>query len=385
MKPLNTVVSNMKPSGIRKFFDIVSEMPDAISLGVGEPDFETPWHIVDEGIYSLERGRTYYTSNSGLIELRREICNWYQRKYDVNMDPATECLITVGGSEGIDLAIRAITNPGDQVIVPEPSYVSYVPCINLAGASPVIINLKNENRFKLTEDELKNAITDKTKLLILSYPNNPTGAIMTKEDLIPIAKLCVENDIYVISDEIYSELTYSEEPHVSIASLPGMKERTIVINGFSKAYAMTGWRLGYALAPHKIAALMTKIHQFCIMCAPTTSQYAAIEALKDGDKDIEVMRKSYDERRRYLIKRLKDIGMPAFEPEGAFYIFPSIKKFGMSSDQFATRLLEDQKLAVVPGNAFGDSGEGFIRISYAYSIDQLREALDRIELFVSDK
>ena len=383
MKTLNTVVKNMKPSGIRKFFDIVSEMPDAISLGVGEPDFETPWHIVDEGIYSLERGRTYYTSNSGLMELRQEICKWYLRKYEVDMDPATECLITVGGSEGIDLAVRAITNPGDEVIIPEPSYVSYVPCASLAGAVPVTIDLKDENRFKLTAEELSQAITPNTKLLILSYPNNPTGAIMTKEDLIPIAKLCVENDIYVISDEIYSELTYTEEPHCSIASLPGMRERTIVINGFSKAYAMTGWRLGYALAPHDITKLMTKIHQFCIMCAPTTSQYAAIEALREGDKDIAVMRKSYDERRRYLIKRLNDMGMPAFEPEGAFYIFPSIKRFGMSSDEFATKLLEREKLAVVPGNAFGDSGEGFVRISYAYSIDQLREALDRIEHFIS--
>ncbi len=383
MKTLNTVVKNMKPSGIRKFFDIVSEMPDAISLGVGEPDFETPWHIVDEGIYSLERGRTYYTSNSGLMELRQEICKWYLRKYEVDMDPATECLITVGGSEGIDLAVRAITNPGDEVIIPEPSYVSYVPCASLAGAVPVTIDLKDENRFKLTAEELSQAITPNTKLLILSYPNNPTGAIMTEEDLIPIAKLCVENDIYVISDEIYSELTYTEEPHCSIASLPGMRDRTIVINGFSKAYAMTGWRLGYALAPHDITKLMTKIHQFCIMCAPTTSQYAAIEALREGDKDIAVMRKSYDERRRYLIKRLNDMGMPAFEPEGAFYIFPSIKRFGMSSDEFATKLLEREKLAVVPGNAFGDSGEGFVRISYAYSIDQLREALDRIEHFIS--
>lgn len=371
----------MKPSGIRKFFDIVSEMPDAISLGVGEPDFDTPWHVVDEGIYSLERGKTYYTSNSGLIELRTEICNWYERKYNVSYDAASEALITVGGSEGIDLALRAMINPGDEVIIPEPSYVSYVPCVSLAGGKPVIIDLKNENQFRLTEEELSSHISDRTKVLILSYPNNPTGAIMTKEDLEPIARLAVKHDLYVISDEIYSELTYTEEPHCSIASLPGMNERTIVINGFSKAYAMTGWRLGYALAPKKIAGLMTKIHQFCIMCAPTTSQYAAIEALKNGDKDIANMRKSYDERRRYLIKRLNDIGMPAFEPLGAFYIFPSIQSFGMTSDEFATKLLESQKLAVVPGNAFGNSGEGFIRISYAYSIDQLREALDRIAIF----
>ncbi|MBP3808578.1 MAG: aminotransferase class I/II-fold pyridoxal phosphate-dependent enzyme [Eubacterium sp.] len=381
MKSVNKVVQDMKPSGIRKFFDIVSEMPDAISLGVGEPDFDTPWHVVDEGIYSLERGKTYYTSNSGLIELREEICKWYERKYNVSYNPATESIITVGGSEGIDLALRAMLNPGDEVIIPEPSYVSYVPCVSLAGGKPVIIDLKNENKFKLTEEELASHITDKTKVLILSYPNNPTGAIMTKEDLEPIAELAKKHDLYVISDEIYSELTYTEEPHFSIASLPGMQERTIVINGFSKAYAMTGWRLGYALAPKDIAKLMVKIHQFCIMCAPTTSQYAAIEALKNGDKDIANMRKSYDERRRYLLKRLSDIGMPAFEPQGAFYIFPSIQGFGMSSDEFATKLLESQKLAVVPGNAFGNSGEGFIRISYAYSIDQLREALDRIAIF----
>lgn len=381
MKSVNKVVQDMKPSGIRKFFDIVSEMPDAISLGVGEPDFDTPWHVVDEGIYSLERGKTYYTSNSGLIELREEICKWYERKYNVSYNPATESIITVGGSEGIDLALRAMLNPGDEVIIPEPSYVSYVPCVSLAGGKPIIIDLKNENKFKLTEEELASHITDKTKVLILSYPNNPTGAIMTKEDLEPIAELAKKHDLYIISDEIYSELTYTEEPHFSIASLPGMQERTIVINGFSKAYAMTGWRLGYALAPKDIAKLMVKIHQFCIMCAPTTSQYAAIEALKNGDKDIANMRKSYDERRRYLLKRLSDIGMPAFEPQGAFYIFPSIQGFGMSSDEFATKLLESQKLAVVPGNAFGNSGEGFIRISYAYSIDQLREALDRIAIF----
>lgn len=383
MKPLSSVTEGIKPSGIRKFFDIVSEMPDAISLGVGEPDFETPWHIVDEGIYSLEKGKTYYTSNSGLMELRTEICKWYARKYDVHFDPTKECLITVGGSEGIDLALRALINPGDEVIIPEPSYVSYVPCATLTGAVPVVIDLKNENSFKLTASELEEHITDKSKVLILSFPNNPTGAIMTREDLEPIAELAIKHDLYVISDEIYSELTYTEEPHCSIASLPGMEERTIVINGFSKAYAMTGWRLGYAMAPQAICKQMTKIHQFCIMCAPTTSQYAAIEAIREGDKDIATMRKSYDERRRYLFKRLNDMDMPAFEPLGAFYIFPSIQKFGLSSDDFATKLLENQKLAVVPGTAFGDSGEGFIRISYAYSIDQLREALDRIEKFVS--
>ena len=384
MKPVSKITEAIKPSGIRKFFDIVSEMPDAISLGVGEPDFDTPWHIVDEGLYSLERGKTFYTSNSGLMELRGEICKWYHRKYDVSYEASGECLVTVGGSEGIDLALRALLNPGDEVIIPEPSYVSYVPCVSLAGGVPVTIDLKNENQFKLTEDELLEYITPNTKVLILSYPNNPTGAIMTREDLEPIARICREHDLYVISDEIYSELTYGGAPHFTIAALPGMRERTIIINGVSKAYAMTGWRLGYALAPKEIAGLMTKIHQFCIMCAPTTSQYAAIEAIKNGDKDIALMRKSYDERRRYLYRRLLTMDMPAFEPLGAFYIFPSIKKFKMTSDEFATKLLEKEKLAVVPGTAFGNSGEGFIRISYAYSIEQLREALDRIEHFISE-
>ena len=382
MKDVSKIADSIKPSGIRKFFDIVSEMPDAISLGVGEPDFETPWHVVDEGIYSLERGKTFYTSNSGLKELRQEICKWYGRKYNVKYMPESECLVTVGGSEGIDLALRALINQGDEVIIPEPCYVSYVPCAALAGAVPVTIDLKNENQFKLTAEELEAAITEKTKVLILSFPNNPTGAVMSREDLLPIAELCKKHDIYVISDEIYSELTYSEQGHFSIGALPDMKERTIIVNGFSKAYAMTGWRLGYALAPERIAKLMTKIHQFCIMCAPTTSQYAAIEAIRNGDKDITVMRKSYDERRRFLFKRLSDMGMPAFEPLGAFYIFPSIQRFGMSSDEFATQLLKQQRLAVVPGNAFGASGEGFIRISYAYSIDRLREAMDRIEQFI---
>lgn len=384
MRDVSKIADSIKPSGIRKFFDIVSEMPDAISLGVGEPDFETPWHIVDEGIYSLEKGKTFYTSNSGLMELRQELTRWYGQKYNVNYAPDKECLITVGGSEGIDLALRALINSGDEVIIPEPCYVSYVPCTALAGGVPVTIDLKNENQFKLTAGELEAAITEKTKVLILSFPNNPTGAVMTREDLLPIAELCKKHDIYVISDEIYSELTYSEQGHFSIGALPGMKERTIIINGFSKAYAMTGWRLGYALAPEKVAGLMTKIHQFCIMCAPTTSQYAAIEAVKNGDKDIAVMKKSYDERRRFLFKRLNDMGMPAFEPMGAFYIFPSIKRTGLSSDDFATRLLREEKLAVVPGNAFGTSGEGFIRISYAYSIDRLREALDRIEHFITN-
>ena len=383
MKTYSKVAEEIKPSGIRKFFDIVSEMPDAISLGVGEPDFNTPWHVRDEGIYALEKGRTFYTSNSGLAELRAEICNWYKR-YEVDFDPKKECLITVGGSEGIDVALRALLNPGDEVIIPEPCYVSYVPCVSLAGGVPVTINLKNENNFKLQEEELRAAITDKTKILVLSYPNNPTGAIMTKEDLIPIAKVCVEKDLYVISDEIYSELTYGGKPHASIGALPGMAERTIIVNGFSKAYAMTGWRLGYALAPAPIAQLMTKIHQFAIMCAPTTSQYAAIEAVRNGDKDIETMRESYDERRKFLMKQLADMDMPAFEPMGAFYIFPCITKYGMTSDEFATQLLMKEKLAVVPGNAFGDCGEGFLRISYAYSIDQLREAMSRIKHFIDN-
>ena len=383
MKPLNQTVLNMKPSGIRKFFDIVSEMPDAISLGVGEPDFDTPWHICDEGIYTLEKGRTFYTSNSGLMELREGICRWYKEKYGVDRNPAKEALITVGGSEGIDLALRALICPGDEVIIPEPSYVSYVPCVALAGGVPVTLSLKNENQFKLTPEELEGAITEKTKALILSFPNNPTGAIMTKEELEPIAELAIRHDLYVISDEIYSELTYSSAPHASIGALPGMEDRTIVINGFSKAYAMTGWRLGYALAPEVIAKEMTKIHQFCIMCAPTTSQYAAVEAIKNGDKDIAKMRESYDKRRHFLLKQFETMGLPCFEPKGAFYMFPCIKAFGMSSDEFATSLLREEELAVVPGSAFGECGEGFIRISYAYSIDELREAMDRMGRFLA--
>ena len=382
MKPLNQTVLDMKPSGIRKFFDIVSEMPEAISLGVGEPDFDTPWHISDEGIYALEKGKTFYTSNSGLLELRKEIGEWYARKYGVKKDPVHEILITVGGSEGIDLALRALLQPGDEVIIPEPSYVSYVPCVALAGGVPITLPLKNENNFKLTPEELEGAITEKTKVLILSFPNNPTGAIMTREELKPIAELAIKHDLYVISDEIYSELTYGDEPHASIAALPGMEERTIVINGFSKAYAMTGWRLGYAMAPEVIAKEMTKIHQFCIMCAPTNSQYAAIEAVKHGDKDIARMRESYDMRRRFLLKQFEIMGLPCFEPKGAFYTFPCIQSLGMTSDEFATRLLREEELAVVPGSAFGDCGEGFIRISYAYSIDELREAMDRMGRFI---
>ncbi len=315
--PLSKTVVNIKPSGIRKFFDIVSEMPNAISLGVGEPDFDTPWHIREEGIYSLEKGRTFYTSNSGLLELREEICKWYKRKYNVDYDYRKEALLTVGGSEGIDIALRAMLDPGDEVIVPEPCYVSYVACVELAGGVPVSIPLKNENEFRLTKEELLAAVTDKTKVLILAFPSNPTGAIMTRKDLEPIADICKEKDIIVISDEIYSELTYGEEEHCTIGSLPDMKERTIIINGFSKAYAMTGWRLGYALAPALIAEQMTKIHQFAIMCAPTTSQYAAISAIKDGDKDIARMRESYDKRRHFLLATFKEMGLPCFEPKGA--------------------------------------------------------------------
>lgn len=381
--PLSKTISEIKPSGIRKFFDIVSEMPNAISLGVGEPDFDTPWHIREEGIYSLEKGKTFYTSNSGLLELREEICKWYKRKYNVDYDYKTEALITVGGSEGIDLALRAMLDPGDEVIIPEPCYVSYLPCVQLAGGVPVTIPLKNENQFRLTPQELLDAITEKTKVLILAFPGNPTGAIMTKEDLEPIAEICKEKDIIVISDEIYSELTYGDAGHFTIGSLPDMKERTIIINGFSKAYAMTGWRLGYALAPQLIAEQMTKIHQFAIMCAPTTSQYAAISAIKEGDKDIERMKSSYDQRRHFLMKTFEEMGLPCFEPLGAFYMFPCIKEFGLTSDEFATRLLQEEELAVVPGTAFGDCGEGFIRISYAYSIDELKEAMRRMGNFIS--
>lgn len=381
--PLSKTVTDIKPSGIRKFFDIVSEMPHAISLGVGEPDFDTPWHIRAEGIYSLEKGRTFYTSNSGLLELRQEICKWYHRKYNVNYNYKTETLLTVGGSEGIDVALRAMLDPGDEVIVPEPCYVSYVPCVELAGGVPVTIALKNENEFRLTPEELLGAITEKTKILVLAFPSNPTGAIMSRADLEPIAEICREKDIFVISDEIYSELTYGKEGHCTIASLPGMQERTIIINGFSKAYAMTGWRLGYALAPEIIATQMTKIHQFAIMCAPTTSQYAAISAIKNGDADIEKMRTSYDQRRRYLLNTFREMNLPCFEPKGAFYVFPCIKEFGISSDEFATRLLKEEELAVVPGTAFGDCGEGFLRISYAYSIEQLREAMERMNRFIT--
>ena len=380
-KPLSRIVEGIQPSGIRKFFDIVSDMKDAISLGVGEPDFDTPWHVRDEGIYALERGKTFYTSNAGLKELRVEICNYIKRKHNIEYNPNNEVLVTVGGSEAIDIGMRALINPDDEVIIPQPAYVSYYPCALLAGAKPVIINLKAENKFKLTPEELRSAISEKTKLLILPFPNNPTGAIMEKDDLEKIAKICVENDIYVMSDEIYGALTYKGE-HYSIAQCEGMQERTILINGFSKAYAMTGWRLGYACGPQKIIKQMTKIHQFSIMCAPTTSQYAAVEAIKNGDSDIEEMREAYDGRRRFLLNSFKEIGLECFEPFGAFYVFPSVKKFGMTSEEFATRFLQEERVAVVPGNAFGESGEGFVRISYAYSLDNLKLAMERLKKFI---
>ena len=379
--PLSDKMMDIKPSGIRKFFDLVQEMPDAISLGVGEPDFDTPWHIREEGIFSLERGRTFYTSNAGLLELREAISRYLQRKQKLEYDPRHEVLVTVGGSEGIDLALRAMLNPGDEVILPEPCYVSYLPCIKLADGVPVTIDLQEKNEFKLTSEELLNAITDKTKILILSYPNNPTGAIMTRSDLEPLVKIIKEKDLFVISDEIYSELTYQMD-HCSIASFPGMRERTIVINGFSKSFAMTGWRLGFAVGPENILQQMTKIHQFAIMAAPTTSQYAAVEAMDNGDEDVELMRKSYNQRRRFLLNEFKEMGLKCFEPRGAFYMFPCIKEFGLTSEEFANRVLQEEKVAVIPGTAFGDSGEGFLRVSYAYSIEELKEALGRMKRFV---
>ena len=380
--PLNPSVVEIKPSGIRKFFDIVQEMKGAISLGVGEPDFATPWHIREEGIYALEKARTHYTSNAGLVELRNEINTYLTRRYGVSYDPKHEILVTVGGSEAIDLAIRAMVCPGEEVIIPQPCYVSYEPCVILTQGVPVVIPLQEKNEFRLTAQELRDAITEKTKLLVLPFPNNPTGAIMTKEDLEAIAEVCIEKDIYVVSDEIYSELTYGTK-HVSVASIPGMRERTILINGFSKGHAVNGWRLGYACGPEEIIQQMTKIHQFAIMCAPTTSQYAAVDALKNGDEDVAMMRDAYDKRRRYVLHELRDMGLTCFEPYGAFYVFPCIKEFGMSSEDFATKLLQEEKVAIVPGTAFGDSGEGFLRISYAYSLENLKEALGRLRRFVT--
>ncbi len=380
--PLAEKVVAIKPSGIRKFFDIASEMKDAISLGVGEPDFDTPWHIRDEGIYSLEKGKTFYTSNAGLKELREEIANYIYRKQGIRYEhPLKEILVTVGGSEAIDIGFRAMINPGDEVLIPQPSFVSYEPCAVMAGAVPVIINLKAENEFRLTARELEEAITEKTKILVLPFPNNPTGAIMERKDLEEIAEVIIKNDIYVMSDEIYAELSYKEK-HVSIAQIPGMKERTILINGFSKAFAMTGWRLGYACGPESIIEQMIKIHQFAIMCAPTTSQYAAMEALRNGDEDVAEMCTAYNQRRRYLVHCFKEMGLECFEPYGAFYIFPCIKEFGMSSDEFAMKFLEEERVAVVPGNAFGDCGEGYLRISYASSLENLRTAMAKLARFV---
>lgn len=379
--PLNQKVQAIKPSGIRRFFEIANEIPGVISLGVGEPDFDTPWVIREEGMYTLQKGFTFYTANAGLMELRQEISNYLYRKYNLSYSAKDEVLVTVGGSEAIDLALRAMLDPGDEVIVPEPSYVSYVPCVALADGVPVTIPLQEAHQFRLQPEELEAAITSKTKIVVLSYPNNPTGAIMNQEDLEAIAKVIIDNDLYVISDEIYSELSYQEE-HISIASLPGMAERTIVINGFSKAFAMTGWRLGYAAGPRLILQEMTKIHQFAIMAAPTSSQYAGIAALRDCDREVQEMRESYNQRRRYLMNALKELNLPCFEPYGAFYVFPNISEFGMTSEEFATQLVLEEKVAVVPGSAFGDSGEGFIRISYAYSIEELREAFLRVGHFI---
>ncbi len=381
--PLSETIVTIQPSGIRKYFDLVNEMEDGISLGVGEPDFATPWHIRDEGIYTLEKGRTHYTSNAGLVELKIEIAKFLQRRYDLEYDCKKEIMVTVGGSEAIDIAFRAMLDPGDEVLIPQPSYVSYLPCTVLANGKPVVIELKAENEFRLTPEQLEAAITEKTKILVLPYPNNPTGAVMEREDLEKIAEVIKKHDIFVLSDEIYSELTYLEN-HVSIASLPGMKERTIVINGFSKSHAMTGWRLGYACGPELIIKQMLKIHQYAIMCAPTNSQYAAVEALKNGDPDVAKMREEYNGRRRYLLHRFKEMGLECFEPFGAFYMFPCIKEFGMTSEEFVTELLHAQRVAVVPGTAFGDCGEGYLRISYAYSLENLRVAMDRIEAFVTE-
>ena len=380
--PLSDKITTIKPSGIRKFFDLVSEMKDAISLGVGEPDFDTPWRIREEGIYTLEKGKTYYTSNSGLMDLRIEISRYLERRFGLNYDAEKEIIVTVGGSEGIDLAFRAMLNPGDEVIIPEPCYVSYVPCVTLADGVPVTVNLKEENDFKLTKEQLLSAITPRTKILVLAFPNNPTGAVMTKEELEEIAEVVKEKDIFVVSDEIYAELSYGNTRHCSIASIDGMKERTIVINGFSKAHAMTGWRLGYACGPEVIIKQMLKIHQFAIMCAPTNSQYAAVEALRECDDAVEEMRNEYDRRRRFMPSKLRGMGLKVFEPYGAFYIFPNIAEFGLTSDEFATRFLTEEKVAVVPGTAFGDCGEGFLRMSYASSLSNLKTAMERLEKFI---
>lgn len=380
--PLSDKVVSLAPSGIRKFFSLANEVEGAISLGVGEPDFDTPWRVREEGIYSLERGRTYYTANAGLEELRVEISRYLKRKVEVEYNPKTEILVTVGGSEAIDIAMRAMLNPGEEVLIPQPSFVSYLPCAVMADGVPVVIPLKLEHEFKLTAEELEQYITPKSKLLVLPFPNNPTGAILNRSELEEIAKVVEKYDLFVLTDEIYSELTYGSEPHVSFASLPRMRERTLLINGFSKGFAMTGWRLGYVCGPDYILEQMTKVHQFAIMCAPTNSQYAAIEALRNCDDEVEKMRQAYDQRRRYLVHAFKQMGLPCFEPFGAFYIFPCIKEFGMTSEEFAERFLAEEKVAVVPGDAFGESGEGFLRISYAYSLEELKVAIGRLESFV---
>lgn len=380
--PISDKADGIRPSGIRKFFDIVAEMDDVVSLGVGEPDFDTPWAVREEGIYTLERGKTFYTSNAGLKELREEITKYLRKRLNVSYDPLGECLVTVGGSEAIDLAFRAMLNPGDEVLIPEPSYVSYTPCAVLADGVPVPIPLQNENEFRLTAQELEAHISPRAKILVLPFPNNPTGAVMRREDLEAVARVCLEHDLYVVSDEIYSELTYTGEDHVSIVQIPGMRERTILINGFSKSFAMTGWRLGYCCGDRRILSVMTKIHQFAIMCAPTNSQYAAAAALRDCFPEVLKMREAYDQRRRFLLHSFRRMNLPCFEPFGAFYVFPCIREFGMTSEAFATRLLSEEKVAVVPGDAFGQSGEGFIRISYAYSLDALKEAVGRLERFV---
>lgn len=385
--PLNSYIEAIPPSGIRKFFDLVSEMndPDVISLGVGEPDFDTPWHIRKEAINAINKGKTFYTANAGLLELRKAISEFMERKYGLKYHPEDQILVTVGGSEAIDACFRAMLDRGDEIIIPEPCFVSYKPCAIMAGAVPVVIDLKPENEFRLQPEELEAAITDKTKMVFLSYPNNPTGAVMEREDLEKIAEVIIRHDLFVISDEIYAELTYGDERFVSIASLPGMQERTVIVNGFSKAFAMTGWRLGYAAGPERVINQMKKVHQFAIMCSPTLSQYAGVSAMRYGDEDIKIMRDEYDRRRRFLLSRFEKMGVPCFEAKGAFYLFPDIRKFGMSSDEFANEILREQKLAVVPGSAFGTSGEGFLRISYAYSLDDLQKAMDRFQKFIENR
>lgn len=383
-KYLNDSIKSIKPSGIRKFFDIANEMDDVISLSIGEPDFQTPWHIREEGIKSLEKGKTWYSPNKGFAELREEISKYYNRRFNVYYEPKKQTLVTVGGSEAIDLAFRTLVQPGDEVIIPEPSFVCYEPLAVMAGGKPVIINTKNEDNFRLKASDLEKVITEKSKLLVLPFPNNPTGAIMEKEDLEEIAEVIRKHDLFILSDEIYSELTYGKKQHVSIASIEDMYERTIVINGFSKSYAMTGWRLGYALGPEPIISQMTKLHQYGIMSAPTTAQYAAIEALRNGDKDVCKMRDEYDMRRRLVVDSFNEMGLTCFEPLGAFYVFPCIKSTGLNSEDFCTRLIMDKHVAVVPGTAFGESGEGFVRVSYSYSLKHLKIALERIREFLKE-